>query len=148
MPVEDFTIQRARAKRISDSTRKGYISGLRQIVKWIKETNMTHLLTVNDNGGEIIDLTVFTYEHFKQFIIHTMQSKDLEPNTLSKYRSSIKSHYKDMRMPIPDDYGEDLKEILSGKCMLRSCKLVKKLPGERNPFIMLFTQTFAKSPCS
>ncbi|KAF0736262.1 hypothetical protein Ae201684_007284 [Aphanomyces euteiches] len=108
MPVEDFTIQRAQTKRISDSTRKGYASGLRQIRAWIQETDLLYLLRESDSGEQIIDLNVFKYDHFKEFITHTMRSKDIEPNTLSKYKVQSNRYLKEILSGIRKMHAEKL----------------------------------------
>ncbi|ETV68371.1 hypothetical protein H257_15692 [Aphanomyces astaci] len=62
------TVQDLRDNRLSDGYKKGYRSGLRQIVAWLCAAVQTG--SINPDG--IINLDVFTYEDFTEFVLHNV----------------------------------------------------------------------------
>ncbi|KAF0708114.1 hypothetical protein AaE_013347 [Aphanomyces astaci] len=113
---QDFTIASARRNRISAQTRSGYSSGINQVKKWVVLAGLHDLLApcAESRDGTTLDLHAFHYEHFLDFIEWTVQNKHVEVMTLSGYRSAIQSLYKDQGVPVPLEYGEDIKEVFSG----------------------------------
>ncbi|KAF0744704.1 hypothetical protein Ae201684P_018321 [Aphanomyces euteiches] len=106
-----FTIEDARRNRISQESRVKYTSGVNQIKKWCRLTGRTTLLKpCNESKDETtINLSVFSY-NFLEFIEWSIQNKPkITAGTLSGYRSSLKSLYKDQNVHLPDEYGDDLK---------------------------------------
>ncbi|KAF0775917.1 hypothetical protein AaE_000383, partial [Aphanomyces astaci] len=69
---------------------------------------------MESRDGTTLDLHAFHYEHFLDFIEWTVQNKHVEVSTLSGYRSAIQSVYKDQGVPVPLEYGDDIKEVFSG----------------------------------
>ena len=124
--LDDFTVDKARHNRISDKTRAGYKSGINQIINWLRSDRDAHTLehllipSGDTDGGATLNLQTFTYNDFLQFLNATVKSKRVEVATLSGYRSALKSLYRDQRVQLPKDYGDDMKEIFSGKsnCLL------------------------------
>ena len=118
MVVPDFTIEKARKARLSDNTRDDYKSGINQIKKWARHTGQHELLkacnTDVSKDGQTLDLAVFQYHHFTDFLEWTMINKTLEIPTISGYRSALQSLYKDHKVPLPVEFGDDIKEIYSG----------------------------------
>ena len=108
--TEYFTMEDARAARISNGTRGGYASGLKQIVKWISLVQRNDLLRPDGT----IDLTRWKYDHFVAFLEWTVNNKDVVVGTLASYRSAIKNYYKDQGVPLPVEYNDDLKELFRG----------------------------------
>ncbi|KAF0710703.1 hypothetical protein AaE_002786 [Aphanomyces astaci] len=83
---------------LADSTKERYESGLRQIIKWIHVTGGTHLL--KDDGT--VDLRVFQYDNFVQFIVWVYQHTPVKVGTMSGYRAALRWYYKleDVAMPV------------------------------------------------
>ncbi|RLO00988.1 hypothetical protein DYB28_004928 [Aphanomyces astaci] len=112
-----FTIEEARRNRISEDTRTGYASGINQVVKWAKLVNKNNLLRESSESacGYSLDLSEFSYNDFLDFLVWTVRNKPaIQPGTLSSYRSAIKNLYKDHNLAIPDEFGDDMKEVFSG----------------------------------
>ncbi|RHY50537.1 hypothetical protein DYB38_013684 [Aphanomyces astaci] len=93
----DFTIEGARRSRISDSTRLGYLSGIKQVVNWAVMAGKPELLmpSTEHEGRMTLDLRVFAYENFLEFIVWTVRERDIGLGALSGYRSAVKSLYID-----------------------------------------------------
>ncbi|KAF0710698.1 hypothetical protein AaE_012420 [Aphanomyces astaci] len=112
-----FTIEGARRNRISASTRLGYKSGIRQVVLWALTSGKPELLMPSpetDGHDETLDLRVFGYENFLEFIVWTVRERGVGMGALSGYRSAIKSLYIDQGVPLPEPYNIDMKVIFSG----------------------------------
>lgn len=112
----DFTIEAARRNRICEDTRRGYRSGINQVKAWARLVGNTNLLKTCEESKdkETINLEVFQYQDFLDFLVWTVNNKRVEVGTLNGYRSAIKNLYKDNQIPLPDGYGDDMKEIFSG----------------------------------
>ena len=67
-----------------------------------------------DLGDETLNLQVFRYRDFLDFLVWVVRKNSVEVGTLSGYRSAIKSLYKDQSIALPEEYGEDMKIIFSG----------------------------------
>ena len=80
MVVRDFTIEKARHGRINDNTRAGYMSGINQIKRWLRLTGQHSCIKECPSDVakdfQTLDLTVFTYDHFLEFLErHTRHQK-------------------------------------------------------------------------
>ena len=104
------SIQELRENRLSTETKKNYRSGLKQIEAWLSSSGNSSAL---DEDGSI-DLGVFTYDLFTQFIFFKYQSKKAKPGTLASYRSAMKDYYKRKNVPLPPGYDDDVKSIFQG----------------------------------
>lgn len=81
------------------------------IKKWIRvELSKTDPDTdrMFDSNGEI-DLAEFTPQYFEKFLVYKRRSA--KSGTLSGYRSAIKDLYRLKRIPLPTEYGDDLKQL-------------------------------------
>ncbi|KAH9123159.1 hypothetical protein LEN26_005371 [Aphanomyces euteiches] len=122
-----FTIEDARRNRISQESR----------------VKTTLLKPCNESKDETtINLSVFSYNNFLEFIEWRIQNKPkITAGTLSGYRSSLKSLYKDQNVHLPDEYGDDLKLIFSGikKSMATNMQVGHKdYTGKRPLTFMMF----------
>ncbi|KAE9052354.1 hypothetical protein PR001_g597 [Phytophthora rubi] len=101
-----------RARCIAVGTTSTYKSYLKGIRKWImankKFGNPQRFFTAS---GEL-DPTVFTPKEFEAFLL--AKRKDLKAVTLGGYRSAMKDLYRRNNVPVPDEYGEGMKTLLSG----------------------------------
>ncbi|RHY63869.1 hypothetical protein DYB30_005634 [Aphanomyces astaci] len=95
---------------LADSTKERYESGLRQLIKWIHLTGGTDLL--KDDG--MIDLRVFQYTHFVQFIVWVYQNTPVKVGTMSGYRAALRWYYKREDVAMPVEYSTKLKTIFTG----------------------------------
>ena len=125
MEASTVTLDDLRRNRISHDSRLKYSSGINQIKKWCGVVNKENLLMACDesNDKQTLNLEVFEYQDFLDFLLWCVHNKPtISAGTLSGYCSSIKSLYKDRKHPLPDAYGDDMKEVLSGiKRFLRYC---------------------------
>ncbi|KAH9165544.1 hypothetical protein AeNC1_018491, partial [Aphanomyces euteiches] len=114
--LSGFTVEAARRNRISEATRQGYTSGINQVIKWAKLVGKGDLvmMTSGDEPMETLNLRVFLYRDFLDFIVWVIREKSVQVGTLNSYRSSVKSLYKDQNIDLPEEYGEDMKMIFSG----------------------------------
>ncbi|KAF0741617.1 hypothetical protein Ae201684_003296 [Aphanomyces euteiches] len=113
----DFTIEEARRSRISEGTRAGYASGINQIVIWAQRNGESRLLMPSPDYADksTLDLSIFSYWDFLDFLQWTVRNKPtITAQTLSGYRSALKSLYKDQKVELPAAYNDDMKEIFSG----------------------------------
>ena len=119
MAVSEFTIAKARYDRVAESSRAKYKSGVNQIKKWLRTTGQQECLvtcsTAIASDGWTIDLTVFTYDQFLAFLEWTMRNKTLEVPTIDGYRSALKCLYRDQKVTLPIEFGDDIKEVYAGK---------------------------------
>ncbi|RHZ02616.1 hypothetical protein DYB37_012736 [Aphanomyces astaci] len=95
---------------LADSTKERYESGLRQIIKWIHVTGGTHLL--KDDGT--VDLRVFQYYNFVQFIVWVYQHTPVKVGTMSGYRAALRWYCKLEDVAMPVEYQTKLKTIFTG----------------------------------
>ncbi|ETV89681.1 hypothetical protein H257_00872 [Aphanomyces astaci] len=95
---------------LADSTKERYESGLRQLIKWIHLTGGTDLL--KDDG--MIDLRVFQYIHFVQFIVWVYQNTPVKVETMSGYRAALRWYYKREDVAMPVEYSTKLKTKFTG----------------------------------
>ena len=111
-----FTIETARRNRITDSTRGGYKSGIHQIKLWAEKVGKHNLLSTctEATGGKTLNLSVFQYEDFLSFVVWTVRNKRVGVKTLASYRSAVSNLYKENKIPLPEAYGDDMKDVLSG----------------------------------
>jgi hypothetical protein len=112
----DFTIEGARRNRISESTRLGYLSGIRQVVNWAVQAGKPELLmrSTEHEDRMTLDLRVFAYEKFLEFIAWTVRERDVGLGALSGYRSAVKSLYIDQGVAPPEAYDGDMMVVFSG----------------------------------
>ncbi|KAF0718364.1 Aste57867_1745 [Aphanomyces stellatus] len=61
-----------------------------------------------------LDLRVFAYENFLEFIVWTVRERNVGLGALSGYRSAVKSLYIDQGVVLPESYDGDMKVIFSG----------------------------------
>ncbi|KAH9095353.1 hypothetical protein Ae201684P_013468 [Aphanomyces euteiches] len=97
----DFTIEEARRSRISEGTRAGYASGINQIVIWAQRNGESRLLMPSPDYADksTLDLSIFSYWDFLDFLQWTVRNKPtITAQTLSGYRSALKSLYKDQKV--------------------------------------------------
>ncbi|KAF0721202.1 hypothetical protein AaE_010131 [Aphanomyces astaci] len=123
----DFTIASARCNRISAQTRSGYSSGIKQVKKWVVLAGLHDLLAPCDENrdGTTLDLHAFHYEHFLDF---------------------IQSLYKDQGVPVPLEYGEDIKEVFSGlpKTVAQDLQAGAKLYRGKRPMSFAVVETLCE----
>ncbi|ETV83988.1 hypothetical protein H257_03352 [Aphanomyces astaci] len=107
----DFTIEGARRSRISDSTRLGYLSGIKKVVNWAVMTGKPELLmpSTEHEGRMTLDLHAFANENFLEFIVWTVRERDIGLGILRGYRSAVKSLYIDQGVALPEPYDGDMK---------------------------------------
>ena len=128
--MESFTIKQARRDRISKGTRRGYKSGINQVKKWLLLEGKEQCLRpcrqedyIQFDDGQTIDSTVFQNEDFLGFLEWTVRNKAIGVETLMRYKSTLLNLYKDDKVPLPNEFGDDIKEVFSGT-QLKSSKLI------------------------
>ncbi|KAH9102598.1 hypothetical protein AeMF1_020832 [Aphanomyces euteiches] len=104
------SIQDLRNNRIAANTKASYHSGLNVIVSWIRDHGDANLLTPTGD----IDLRVFGYGDFLNFIEWTVRNTNKKPGTLSGYRSALRYYYRNAGIPIPPEFDDDMKGIFQG----------------------------------
>ncbi|RQM20763.1 hypothetical protein B5M09_010269 [Aphanomyces astaci] len=62
-------------------------------------------------GRMTLDLRVFAYENFLEFIVWTVRERDIGLGALSGYRSAVKSLYIDQGIALPEPYDGDMKSV-------------------------------------
>jgi hypothetical protein len=71
-----------------------------------------------------VNLDVFVYQDFLDFLVWTVRNKPkIVAVTLSGYLSAIGSLYKDCSVLLPVEFGDDMKEIMSGNPNRPVCQL-------------------------
>ena len=112
--LSNVSAAQARESCISASTRKAYSSNLNVISKWIRETQENPARFFDSDG--VIDVHVFTHEHFEAFLLCRINDTDnqVRVSTLSGYSSALKHLYRGKRLPVPQQYGEELKTLFPG----------------------------------
>ncbi|OWY97843.1 LOW QUALITY PROTEIN: hypothetical protein PHMEG_00031525 [Phytophthora megakarya] len=109
-----------RYARISRDTRKSNINGIK---KWIRQ----ELAQVDRNTARFfyergdLNLAKFKPAVFEKFLSY--KRAQAQSATLSGYRSAIKDLYRLKRIPMPDEYGDDMKRFFSG---------IKRMEAELN----------------
>ncbi|KAH9111512.1 hypothetical protein LEN26_008750 [Aphanomyces euteiches] len=143
-----FTIEEARRNRISEATRKRYKSGINQIKLWARRVGKHELLMASEqeSDGQTINLSVFQYLDFLEFIEWTVRNKKVEVGTISSYRSALKSLYKDQKVALPEEYGDDMKEVFSGlkKTIADDLQSGDKGSSGKRPLTFSKFQTFSE----
>ncbi|KAH9081282.1 hypothetical protein LEN26_021403 [Aphanomyces euteiches] len=81
-----------------------------------------------NNDDRTLNLNLFTYHHFLQFLVWTVNHKSIEISTLNGHRSAIRSLYKNQRISLPEEFGEDIREVFSG---LRRAKAHELQSGDK-----------------
>ena len=126
--TQEFSVENARHNRKSQGTRTGYRSNINQILLWaasndrydiLRRTQGHEYTDANSSGIDPrkafeINLDTFSHHDFLEFIMWSCNNKTIAIGTLQGYRSAIKSLYKDKKIPLPDEYGDDIKEVFSG----------------------------------
>lgn len=107
------TLQDLRDNRLSIETRKNYRSGIRQLEMWLRASGRDSMLA--DDGS--IDLNVFRYDDFADFIVHKFTTAHSKPGTLASYRSAIKDYYQRKRVRLPEEFETDIKCVFQGKSL-------------------------------
>ncbi len=118
MNTDDYlSIEAARRNRLSKKTRQRYASGVNQVVIWADLVGRSDLLMWDpeEEGKRTLDLSKFDYQTFLDFLEWTINNKTVGVSTLDSYRSAVKNLYKTNRVPLPDEYHDDMKEVYSGK---------------------------------
>ena len=100
---------------ISASTKASYRSCLNGISKWILASQEDASAFFDENGE--INFNVFTADHFEQFLLSRVNDhvKPVTVGTLSGFRSAIKDLYRRKKVPLPNEYNEDMKVFFSGQ---------------------------------
>lgn len=112
--TEQIDIQTIRDACISSQTKERYQSGLNVIKGWIRgelikaERDIQRFFTPE---GEL-NVMEFTPHYFERFLV--FQRHNVQTSTLSGYRSAIKYLYRLNNLPLPVEYGDNMKTIFSG----------------------------------
>ncbi|ETV90508.1 hypothetical protein H310_14698 [Aphanomyces invadans] len=72
---------------------------------------------VNTDGT--INLVIFDYANFTEFVLYKYKIAKVSLQTLSGYRSAIKDYYERHKVPLPAGYASDVTAIFEG--ILRLC---------------------------
>ncbi|KAH9093866.1 hypothetical protein Ae201684P_016488 [Aphanomyces euteiches] len=117
--AEYLTIEAARRNRLSNKTRKGYASGINQIVIWASQAGRNDLLAddIDEPEKSSLNLGLFGYQDFLEWRIN--KPKKITVGTLDSYRSAIKNLYKQQNIKLPEAYNDDMKEVYSGRKSIR-----------------------------
>ncbi|RHY44149.1 hypothetical protein DYB38_011537 [Aphanomyces astaci] len=107
---QSITVQDLRDNRLAEGSKKGYLSGVRQVVAWLRESGRSG--TINPDGS--INLDVFSYEDFTEFLLYKYKSAGVSLSTLSGYRSAIKDYYSRQNMALPAGFVTDATAIYQG----------------------------------
>ncbi|RHY87747.1 hypothetical protein DYB37_013029 [Aphanomyces astaci] len=94
---QSITVQDLRDNRLAEGSKKGYLSGVRHVVAWLRESGRSG--TINPDGS--INLDVFCYEDFTEFVLYKYKSAGVSLSTLSGYRSAIKDCYNRQNVALP-----------------------------------------------
>ncbi|KAF0712028.1 hypothetical protein AaE_012150 [Aphanomyces astaci] len=107
---QSITVQDLRDNRLAEGSKKGYLSGVRQVVAWLRESGRSG--TINPDGS--INLDVFSYEDFTEFVLYKYKSAGVSLSTLSGYRSAIKDYYSRQNVALPAGLVTDATAIYQG----------------------------------
>ncbi|RHY54550.1 hypothetical protein DYB38_008516 [Aphanomyces astaci] len=108
---ETSTLEDIHGALVAERSKKAYASGIRQVVKWIQQTNQADALLSADGS---INLAAFSYDDFVRFIVWTMQNTAVKASTMSGYRSAMRNYYKMQKVPLPSQFDGDLKDVFQG----------------------------------
>ncbi|RHZ34822.1 hypothetical protein DYB26_012302 [Aphanomyces astaci] len=108
---ETSTLEDIHGALVAERSKKAYASGIRQVVKWIQQTNQADALLSADGS---INLAAFSYDDFVRFIVWTMQNTAVKASTMSGYRSAMRNYYKVQKVPLPSQFDGDLKDVFQG----------------------------------
>ncbi|RHZ32693.1 hypothetical protein DYB31_008890 [Aphanomyces astaci] len=108
---ETSTLEDIHGALVAERSKKAYASGIRQVVKWIQQTNQADALLSADGS---INLAAFSYDDFVRFIVWTMQNTAVKASTMSGYRSAMRNYYKMQQVPLPSQFHGDLKDVFQG----------------------------------
>ena len=89
------------------------------------------------SGKKTIDLSVFCYDDFLDFLEWTINNKKVAIGTLDNYRSAVKGLYKEQKIPLPNEYTDDMKEVYSGAPASYISPIIV-LKGSRNQLQMIY----------
>ncbi|RHZ22266.1 hypothetical protein DYB37_010457 [Aphanomyces astaci] len=104
------TVQDLRDNRLAMSSKKGYHSGINQVVIWLHSSGRSNM--VNDDGS--INLNEFGYAEFTEFVLYKYKHAKVSLSTLSGYRSAIKDYYNRLNVPLPAGFANDATVIFQG----------------------------------
>ncbi|ETV65002.1 hypothetical protein H257_18206 [Aphanomyces astaci] len=107
---QSITVQDLRDNRLAEGSKKGYLSGVRQVVAWLRESGRSG--TINPDGS--INLDVFSYEDFTEFVLYKYKSAGVSLSTLSGYRSAIKDYYSRQNVALSAGFVTDATAIYQG----------------------------------
>ncbi|ETV79837.1 hypothetical protein H257_07053 [Aphanomyces astaci] len=110
MRQQSTTVQDLRDNRLADSSKKGYRSGMKQIVKWLQTSGRSARL----NADGSLNLTVFSYMDFTEFVLYKYKDAGVSLSTLSGYRSALKDYYNTQGVPLPIGFTNDATVIYQG----------------------------------
>ncbi|RHZ17319.1 hypothetical protein DYB37_006467, partial [Aphanomyces astaci] len=108
---ETSTLEDIHGALVAERSKKAYASGIRQVVKWIQQTNQADALLSADGS---INLAAFSYDDFVRFIVWTMQNTAVKASTMSGYRSAMRNYYKMQKVPLPSQFDGDIKDVFQG----------------------------------
>ncbi|ETV72220.1 hypothetical protein H257_12693 [Aphanomyces astaci] len=100
---ETSTLEDIHGALVAERSKTAYASGIRQVVKWIQQTNQADALLSADGS---INLAAFSYEDFVRFIVWTMQNTAVKASTMSGYRSAMRNYYKMQKTTSVKDSGK------------------------------------------
>ncbi|RHZ40450.1 hypothetical protein DYB26_015732, partial [Aphanomyces astaci] len=110
MRQQSTTVQDLRDNRLADSSKNGYRSGMKQIVKWLQTSGRSDRL----NADGSLNLTVFSYMDFTEFVLYKYKDAGVSLSTLSGYRSALKDYYNTQGVPLPIGFTNDATIIYQG----------------------------------
>ena len=95
--------------------RKSYSNGRSQVKKWLRLVGKYECLipSLEEKDGETLDLTVFTYDDFLEFLTWIVRNRIVKAATLMGYRSAFTDLYRDQGIALPVGYGDDMKKPTS-----------------------------------
>ncbi|RLO12736.1 hypothetical protein DYB28_008298 [Aphanomyces astaci] len=76
MRQQSTTVQDLRDNRLADSSKNGYRSGMKQIVKWLQTSGRSDRL----NADGSLNLTVFSYMDFTEFVLYKYKDAGVDGN--------------------------------------------------------------------
>ncbi|ETW06563.1 hypothetical protein H310_02780 [Aphanomyces invadans] len=113
------TVQDLRDNRLADSSKKGYRSGMTQIMKWLISSGREFM--VDDDG--LIKLDVFGYTDFTEFVLYKYKVAGVSLSTLSGYRSALRDYYNKRNVVPPPEFASDATVTFQGKFWLSQMRL-------------------------
>ncbi|KAF0730075.1 hypothetical protein AaE_009325 [Aphanomyces astaci] len=110
------TVQDLRDNRLAMSSKRSYRSGVKQLGTWLQSSGRSSMV----NADGTINLAVFSYNDFTEFILYKYKHAGVSLSTLSSYRSAIKDHYNSQNVPLPTEFATDATVIYQGALPLYS----------------------------